>query len=64
MTEDEYRAADIDVRRQEAEARRREVFWTGFASFGTSALTTLALIGVVVAYLRTGKLKTPTAPTT
>jgi len=60
MTEDEYRAADIAVRREETKVRRREVFWTGFAAFGTSTISTLVLVGVLAAFLRTGKLKTPT----
>jgi hypothetical protein len=52
MTEDEYRHADIQV-------RKREVFWAGFAAFGTSTLSMLALIGVFAAFVRTGKLQTP-----
>jgi hypothetical protein len=58
LTEDQYRAADIAVRKDEIKVRRREAFWTGFAAFGTSTLSTLALIGVVAAFLRTGRLQT------
>ena len=58
LTEDQYRAADIAIRKEEIQVRRKEAFWTGFAAFGSSALSTLALIGVVVAFLRTGKIKT------
>jgi hypothetical protein len=60
LTEDQYRAADIALRKQEVKIRRREVFWTGFAAFGSSTLTSLVLLGIVVAFFRTGKLKTPT----
>ena len=58
LTKDQYRAADIAIRKEEIQVRRKEAFWTGFAAFGSSALSTLALIGVVVAFLRTGKIKT------
>jgi hypothetical protein len=61
LTEDEYRAADIEVRKKEVEVRRREVFWQGFAAFGTSTLSVLALIGVFAAFVRTGKIQTPAA---
>lgn len=59
LTEDQYRAADIAVRKKEAEIRSREVFWTGFAAFGTSAISSLVLLGILASFLRTGKLKTP-----
>jgi hypothetical protein len=59
LTEDEYRAADIEVRQKEVEVRRKEAFWAGFAAFGTSTISILALVGVATAFLRTGKLKTP-----
>lgn len=61
LTEDQYRAADIAVRKKEAAIRSREVFWTGFAAFGTSAISSLVLLGILASFLRTGKLKTPKA---
>ena len=50
---------DAAFPKKEVEVRRREVFWQGFAAFGTSTLSVLALIGVFAAFVRTGKIQTP-----
>jgi len=56
VTEDQYRAADLELRERDLEARRKANKWQSVAAIASAGLTTLAILAGLAAWSQTGKL--------